>query len=214
LNPRIIDISPPISERLAVFPGDEPYRESVDLDIESGDPVRLTSIRATLHLGSHADAPSHCLQGGAAIDALPLELFYGPCQVVHVRVASGGRVGPDDLPEPVESPRVLFRTDSFLDPERLDEAFAGLSPELVRSLHRSGVRLVGIDTPSIDPYLDPVLERHLAAARLGMVNLEGLVLRHVDPGFYTLVAMPLRLAGAEASPVRAVLVRATPEFPG
>jgi len=214
LSPRIIDISPPISERLAVFPGDEPYRRNADLAIERGDPVRLTSIRATLHLGAHADAPSHCQQGGAAIDALPLDLYYGPCQVVQVAVRPGARIHPRDVAEPIESPRVLFRTDTCIDPERFDEAFASLSPELVEHLHRRRVRLVGIDTPSIDPFLDPVLESHQAVARLGMVNLEGLVLGHVDPGFYTLVALPLRLTGAEASPVRAVLVGTTPEFPG
>ena len=135
--------------------------------------------------------------------------------MIDVSAAGARRIVPSDIAgKRITAPRLLLRTNTFPDHRNWRKDFASLSPELIEDLHDRGVILVGIDTPSIDPYLDARLESHRAAARLGLVNLEGLVLRHVDPGFYTLVALPLRLAGAEASPVRAVLVAATPEFPG
>lgn len=214
MSTRIIDISPLVSERIGVFPGDVPFSRHVSLQLERGDNIDLSSMHTTLHVGAHADAPRHYARGGAGIDTRPLDLYYGPCQVVRVTVARGARILPADVAESITAPRVLFRTDSFPDPNRFDEDFASLSPELVDALHARDVRLVGIDTPSIDPCHDPSLESHQAAARHDMANLEGLVLQHVEPGLYTLVALPLRLEGADASPVRAVLLATTPAFPG
>jgi arylformamidase len=214
MSPRLIDISPLVSERLGVFPGDVPYRRDSSLSLAGGDPIDLSSMRSTVHLGAHADAPSHYVRGGASIHERRLELYYGPCQVVQVQAARGTRLRPSDLPVAIEAPRVLFRTGTFPDPERFDEDFASLSPELIDFLHQRGVLLVGIDTPSIDPCHDPVLESHQAAARHDMALLEGLVLEHVAPGHYTLVALPLKLEGADAAPVRAALVVAETDFPG
>jgi arylformamidase len=213
MSARIIDISPLVTERIGVFPGDVPYRRTTSLAITKGDNIDLSSVHTTLHLGAHADAPSHYRKGGASIETRPLDLYFGPCQVVHVQVERGARIQPRDLDVAIEAPRVLFRTDTFLEPNRFDEDFASLSPALVDHLAGSGVRLVGIDTPSVDPCHDPVLESHQALGRHDIANLEGLVLGHVEPGFYTLVALPLRLAGADASPVRAVLMTASTTFP-
>jgi arylformamidase len=212
MSTRIIDISPLVTERIGVFPGDLPYRRTTSLEIAKGDNIDLSSVHTTLHLGAHADAPSHFVRGGAGIDARPLDLYFGPCQVVQVSVARGARIRPEDIDIAIEAPRVLFRTDTFLEPNRFDEDFASLSPVLVDRLAAAGVRLVGIDTPSVDPCRDPVLESHQALGRHDMANLEGLVLEHVEPGFYTLVALPLRLEGADASPVRAVLVTPATAF--
>ena len=125
---------------------------------------------------------------------------------MKVSVPEGGRVGPGDLAVEIAAPRLLLRTDSFPGPERFGTRFAGLSPGLAPWLAERGVVLVGLDTPSVDPFDDPRLESHLALAEHRIATLEGLVLRDVAPGFYTLVAFPLRLEGADASPVRAVLV--------
>ena len=107
---------------------------------------------------------------------------------------------------PIVAPRVLLRTGTFPDPDAWNADFAALSPELVAWLHERGVRLVGLDTPSVDPQDDRLLESHTAIAARDMAILEGVVLDHVPPGVYTLIALPLKLAGADASPVRAVLV--------
>lgn len=206
---RLIDISPRVSPRVAVWPGDVGYRRDVSLDIARGDNIVLSAVTTTLHLGAHADAPSHYVAGGAGIDAMPLEPYYGPCQVIEVRLGRGARIRPGDLGDldaVVTAPRVLFKTGSFPDPDQFDTNFVSLSPELIEALAGRGVVLVGIDTPSVDPFADKVLEAHQALARTGVVNLEGLLLDHVAPGRYTLVALPLRLAGADAAPVRAALV--------
>lgn len=213
MSERIIDISPLLSERIGVFPGDAPYRREISLRIATGDNIDLSAIHSTVHLGAHTDAPSHYAAGGAGIAARSLELYYGPCQVIHVRIARGTRIEPRHLDLEIEAPRILFRTDTFPDPDHFNEDFASLSPDLVDHLYARGVRLVGIDTPSIDPCRDPVLESHQAVARHDMAILEGIVLGHVAPGHYTLVALPLRLDGADASPVRAVLISRVPDFP-
>ncbi len=205
--PRILDISPLVSPRLGVWPGDVPYAAEWALKIADGANLDLSSIRATVHLGAHADAPRHYSAAGSGIHARELERYYGNCQVMAVAVGPGERVRPRHLHEPVRAERVLFRTGTFPDPERWNSDFAALSAELVEYLWRHGVHLVGIDTPSIDPQEDKILESHSAVAARDMAILEGLVLRHAEPGLYTLIALPLKLEHADASPVRAVLVQ-------
>ena len=205
-GPRLIDVSPLVSERIGVFPGDTPYTREELWRIAQGDLLDLSRISTTVHLGAHADAPSHYRLGGPPIDQRPLELYYGPCQVIDAPVARGGRVRPADLRGEVRAPRVLVRTGSFPDPEAWNGDFAGLSAELVEYLHARGVRLVGIDTPSIDPQHDKQLESHNAVADRDLAVLEGLRLAEVEPGEYLLAAFPLRLEGADAAPVRAVLI--------
>lgn len=204
--PRIHDISPLLSPRIAVWPGDVPYRRTVALALSEGANLDLSSIETTLHAGAHADAPSHFAAGAEGIHAVDLAPYLGPCEVVRVDVGRGERILPSHLSRPLRAPRVLLRTGTFPDPERFDEDFASLSPELVRELHRQGCLLVGIDTPSVDPFPSKALESHQALRETGLRNLEGLVLDGVPEGLYTLVALPLRLEGADASPVRAVLL--------
>jgi arylformamidase len=203
---RILDISPLVHPGLAVWPGDVPFERTVACSMAAGANLDLSSIRTTVHVGAHADAPSHYADGAPGIDARPLELYLGPCQVIAVDVPRGARVRPEDVRAPIVAPRVLFRTGTFPDPDAWNADFASLSPELVAWLHERGVRLVGLDTPSVDPQDDRLLESHTAIAARDMAILEGVVLDHVPPGVYTLIALPLKLAGADASPVRAVLV--------
>jgi len=118
----------------------------------------------------------------------------------------GRRILPADLPGPVQAPRLLLRTGSYPDPTRFNPGFASLSPALVHVLADQGVVLVGIDTPSVDPFDSKALESHQAILHRDLAILEGLVLDAVAPGLYTLIALPLRIPGADASPVRAVLV--------
>ncbi len=205
---KIHDLSPLISPRLGVWPGDVPFSRSVALSMAEGANLDLSSMTATLHLGTHADAPSHYAADGAGMEAVDLAPYYGPCQVVRVAVGRGERVMPSHLHDEIRAPRVLFHTGTFPDPESWNTDFASLSPEVIEHLHQRGVVLVGLDTPSVDPFDSKALEAHQALARTGMRNLEGLVLDQVSEGIYTLVALPLRLANADASPVRAVLIEA------
>ena len=207
---RILDITPRISARLAVWPGDQPFSRAVALSMAEGANLDLSSVTTTVHLGAHADAPSHFLEGAPGIDAVDLAPYLGPCQVLAVDLPRGARILPGHLRDGIRAPRVLFRTGSFPDPERWNTDFNSLSPELVDALHGQGVLLVGLDTPSIDPFDSKALEAHHALGARGMRNLEGLALEGVEPGLYTLVALPLPIEGADASPVRAVLLDERP----
>jgi arylformamidase len=207
----LIDISPTLHAATAVWPGDVGLSRVVSLDMQRGDNLTLSSMTTTLHVGAHADAPSHYARHGADIAERPLELYYGPCDVVHAKVDRGERLAPRHFEAAViTTPRLLIGTGSFPDPDQFSTDFASLSPELVDWLAKLGVRLVGIDTPSIDPFADRELAAHNAVLRNDMAVLEGLVLAHVPAGAYTLVALPLKIAGADASPVRAALVSHTP----
>lgn len=203
---KIHDLSPLISTRLAVWPGDVPFSRSVALSMATGANLDLSSVTTTLHLGAHADAPSHYAAGAAGMDAVDLAPYYGPCQVMRVAVSRGERILPSHLKADLRAPRVLFHTGTFPDPQAWNTDFASLSPELIEHLHTRGVLLVGLDTPSVDPFESKALEAHQALARTGMRNLEGLILDAVPEGLYTLIALPLRIEGADASPVRAVLI--------
>src|SRR4051812_46702269 len=156
----LYDISPPVPPRLAVWPGDTPPGREVLLDMRRGDNITLSTLRATVHLGAHADAPSHYGADAPAIDQRSLDPYLGPCQVLRVQVPRATRITPDMLPGPVRAPRVLLATVTFPDPEAFNTDFAALSPELVEELHRQGVRLVGIDTPSVDLFDSTDLPAH------------------------------------------------------
>lgn len=201
----LYDITPLISAALAVWPGDTPPSREVLLDMARGDSLTLSTLRATVHLGAHADAPSHYGHPAPSIEARPLELYLGVCQVMQVRAERGRRVSLEDLNGEIGAERLLLVTGTFLDPTRWNEDFAGLEPELVDALHGLGVRLVGIDTPSVDLFDSKDLPAHQRFLAHDMAILEGLVLKDVPEGLYELIALPLKLEGFDASPVRAVL---------
>jgi arylformamidase len=201
------DISPVLSPRTAVFPGDTPLRLDLALGFAKGDPIGLSALTTTSHVGAHADAPSHYHAQGADMARVDLEPYFGPCQVVRVKLPRGERIRPEHLAgRPLRAERVLFRTDSFPDPEKWTEDFNSLSPELIEWLADRGVKLVGLDTPSVDPATSKDLPSHQALWRRQVRNLEGLWLEGVEEGVYTLVALPLRIEGGDGSPVRAILI--------
>jgi arylformamidase len=201
----IYDISPVVTTGLAVWPGDTAPSREVLLDLHKGDHLTLSTLHATVHLGAHTDAPSHYDPDGLDMGKVPLEPYLGPCRVIEVAPRPGERVVPADLPDGRLPGRVLFRTDSYPDPDSFNEDFMALSPELVHHLKGAGVLLAGIDTPSIDPFTSKNLESHKACAATGLLILEGVVLGHVPAGDYELIALPLKLDQFDASPVRAVL---------
>jgi arylformamidase len=201
----IYDITPPISVRLRVWPGDTPPSREVLYDMHRGDTVTLSTLRATVHLGAHADAPSHYGADAPTIDQRSLDSYLGPCQVMWVNVSRGVRIMPAMLPRPIQAPRVLLATGTYPNPEEFNEDFAALAPELVEHLHRQGVKLVGIDTPSVDLFDSKELPSHRQFLKHDMAILETLVLKDVPEGLYELIALPLKLVGFDASPVRAIL---------
>jgi len=202
----IIDISPVLSPKTAIFPGDVPLSRQIALDFERGDNLRLSALTTTLHIGAHTDAPSHYHPQGLDIARQELQIYIGQAQVMTVQVGQGERILPQHLPKDIAAPRLLLHTGTFVDPNHWQGDFASLSAELVEFIADRGVFLIGIDTPSIDLADDKLLQSHNAVYRRGLAVLEGIVLDAVADGLYTLVALPLPLEGADASPVRAVLL--------
>jgi len=201
----IYDITPPVSPRLQVWPGDTPPSREVLTDMRAGANLTLSTLRTTVHVGAHADAPSHYGRDAPAIDERPLSLYLGACQVMRVEVAPGARVERGHLPAPVAAERVLLATGTYPDPERFTRDFAALAPGLIDWLADCGVRLVGLDTPSVDLFDDTVLVAHQRCLARDVAILENLALHDVPDGIYELIALPLKLVGFDASPVRAIL---------
>jgi arylformamidase len=214
MNSKIFDITPKISSRLGVFPGDRSFERSVAMSFKKGDHLELSSIHTTLHLGAHADAPSHYSPNGATIEKRNLGPYMGRAQVIRIPgLVSGARIFRKDLTCEVRAPRILFDTGSFQNPEKWNSKFNSLSPELIEYLADQAVCLVGLDTPSVDPEEAKDLISHQALFRRDMSVLEGLYLKDVPEGFYTLIALPLPIEGGDASPVRAVLLPEVQGFP-
>jgi arylformamidase len=199
------DISPPVSSSSPAFPGDTLYTQRWTAQIGPGCPVNVSAITMSPHLGAHADAPLHYARDGVAIGAIDLEPFLGPCRVVHV-IDGGALVRPEDLAHAATGmpPRVLVRT-SRRAATQWSPAFTALDPRTIVWLAGLGVRLVGIDTPSVDPADSKTLDSHQQLLAHDMRVLENLVLDEVPAGDYELIALPLKLIDADASPVRAVL---------
>jgi arylformamidase len=200
----LIDISQPIAPGIPTWPGDTVYRETRLWHLAPGCPVNVAKIEMSSHTGTHADAPLHYRADGAAIGAVGLGPYIGPCAVLDVSGAVD-LVRPADLgPQAIAAPRVLLRT--FRRTPAGWPAFAGIDPAVIGYLASCGVVLIGVDAPSIDPEASKTLDAHHAVDRHGMAILEGLVLDRAAPGRYDLVALPLPFAGLDASPVRAVLL--------
>jgi arylformamidase len=201
----LYDISPPITPDMKVWPGDTPPSREVLMDMKKGSNITLSTLHATVHLGAHADGPNHYGKDAASIDQQALDYYLGPCQVVRAGVKRGSRVEISNLKSQITSPRVLIATGTFPDPRNWNKDFAALSPALVDGLHAQGVITIGIDTPSVDLIDSNHLPAHQRFLAHDMAILEGLALKDVPEGTYELVALPLKLVGFDASPVRAVL---------
>ena len=206
---KIWDISPAIDEHSAVFPGDMAYSQKLHFSLSADCPVNVHSITLSPHTGAHADAPSHYATGEAGVGELDLLPYLGPCRVIHC-LDCGPLVRPAHIAHALEQlpPRVLVRTARTASQSW--ESFTALAPETIALLAAKDVALVGIDTPSVDPADSQTLPSHqqLLAHRLRV--LENLVLDDVPEGDYELIALPLKLMHADASPVRAILRELAP----
>ena len=202
----IIDITPLINSEIAVFPGDTPFSQEFLMSTDKGENITLSKMTTTVHLGAHTDAPNHYAADSGGIDTRSLEYYLGMAQVIEVHIPRGKRIKVVDLKgQKILAPRVLFKTLSFPNPYQWNHDFNSLSAELVEYLAKEKVILVGIDTPSIDLADDKVLQSHMKVHENNMAILEGIVLEHTPVGIYELIALPLKIEGADATPVRAIL---------
>lgn len=204
---RLWDISPPVHAHSPVFPGDARYEQRWAATIAPGCPVNVSTITLSPHTGAHADAPLHYDAEGATVGALDLSPFLGPCRVIHA-IGVSPLVEWQHLEHAIDAqlpPRVLVRTYLRMPIDRFDDALPAYAPQTIERLADLGVLLVGIDSASIDPAPSKSLDSHQVIRRRGLRVLENLVLDDVPEGDYELLALPLKLITADASPVRAVL---------
>lgn len=203
---RLWDISQPLRPGLPVWPGDAAFEARPTWSYGPGVPVNVSAFAASTHSGAHADAPLHYAPDGAPIDQVALEPYLGPCLLIDAR-GQGPLITAafvcTQVPEGTE--RALFRTFDRFPHEAWTDAFTAVHPAAIEALAARGARLIGLDSPSLDPEASKTLDAHQAVLRADMRVLEGLVLDAPPPGAYELIALPLPLAGLDASPVRAVL---------
>jgi arylformamidase len=204
--PRLWDISPPVHAGSPAFPGDTAYRQTWVARIGPGCPVNVSALTLSPHLGAHADAPLHYDEAGAAVGELDLAPYLGPCRVIHA-IGRGALVTWAHLAHALDGlpPRVLVRTYARQPQQAFDDALPAFAPQTLERLADAGVVLVGIDSASVDPAASKALEAHQVLRRRQLRVLENLWLDDVPEGDYELIALPLKLVHADASPVRAVL---------
>ncbi len=207
---RLWDISPPVCASTAVWPGDTRFSLERTWHLGPGCPVNVSKLTLSTHTGAHADAPLHYDTRGHDAANVALSPYLGPCGVVHLP-AGRARVEVVDIERHLDprTPRLLIRTTPRAAIDHFPEGFATVAPAVIEALADAGGVLIGVDTPSLDPVDSKTLDAHHAVRRRGLAILEGLVLDDVPEGRYELIALPLRLVDADASPVRAVL-RALP----
>lgn len=219
--PRFLDITRPFTNTLAVWPGDRKFTYEPLTRRENGRGTNVGGISMSLHNGTHADAFFHYDDSGATIDQLDPSIFLGPCVVLDVR--GRHRIGVASIESAIgrlgvslrDHPRVLLKTDYWQNDEVFPEGFPGIDPPVADYLGSHGVVLIGMDVPSVDPMNRPGgsspssdLLAHHACGRNKLTILESLQLCDVAPDTYELVALPLKIAGADGSPVRAILIDA------
>ncbi len=204
--PRLWDISQTLRPGLPVWPGDTKFSRGRRWTQGDDSPVTVSWLQTTVHAGTHADAPLHYARNDPSIADVGLDPYLGPCRIVDAR-GRGPILTADFVRQAVSRPppRVLFRTFDCFPKDTWIETFTVIADEAIRLLAALGVRLVGIDSPSLDPQDSKTMDAHRAILGADMRVLEGLVLDDVPPGDYELIALPLKLEGLDASPVRAVL---------
>ena len=201
---KIWDISPAVDEQAEVFPGDTAYSQQLHFSLSPDCPVNVNRITLSPHTGAHADAPLHYGSGQASIGELALAPYLGPCRVIHC-IYCGPQVEPEHIAHALADlpPRVLLRTARRASQSWA--SFTAVAPSTIALLATKNIALIGIDTPSLDPASSQGLPRHQQLLAHGLRVLENLVLNDVAEGDYELIALPLKLTRADASPVRAIL---------
>jgi arylformamidase len=205
-----IDISVAVDDGIPTFPGDPAYRRELHASMPDGAICNVSRVDLGAHTGTHVDAPRHFIDGAATVEATPLDAVIGPAWVVDARALTATITAADidRLAIPGDETRLLFRTPNseLWSLPRFSDAFIGFAADAAEALVRRGTRLVAIDYLSIAPFGDPVAT-HRAFLGGGVVVLEGVDLRAVEPGPYELLAAPLRWVGSDGAPVRALLRR-------
>ncbi|AWN23441.1 kynurenine formamidase [Deinococcus irradiatisoli] len=203
-----LDISRALPHNHPNWPGDPPLTITPGARMAQGDSVNTGVINTSTHTATHVDAPWHYADDAPTLDQVPLERYLGACLVVHVPPGEFVRAEVlSGLPDPLP-PRLLLYTGQPARWATFPEDFMAVDPAFVHEAARRGVRLIGTDSPSVDPLTSKTLDAHHAFLDTGLLIVEGLNLSGVEPGEYTLICLPLPLSGVDGAPARAVLLPA------
>jgi len=204
---RFVDVSMPLREGMAAWPGDPEFHRDLALSLDRGDPATVSALRMGSHSGTHVESPAHFLAGGTPIDRVPPDVFVGPARVVAVGNPSCVDAADLEAVDPRPGDRLLLRTANS-DRRLLRGPFAGdfvaLTADAARLLADRGVALVGVDSLSVGRETDG-LETHRVLLGAGVCIVEGLDLSDVAPGPCDLLCLPLRIEGGDAAPARVLL---------
>lgn len=200
-----IDITQPLTNDIAVWPGDLPFTFKISVTKEQTGSVNIGQIHTGVHTGTHIDAPYHFDEHGKKVHELDINLYVGKARIIDV--TGHAIIGKEELDqydlEGVE--RLLLKTSAARDVKHFPERFTVLRENIGTFLKEKGIRLLGTDSPSVDPVDSKSLTAHHSLNQNGIYILENIVLTTIKPGDYELIALPLSIVGADASPVRAVL---------
>ncbi|MDQ0430216.1 arylformamidase [Planomicrobium stackebrandtii] len=200
----IIDISMELSNGTPEWPGDMPFSYELSVTKEQSGSVNVGKLQSSTHVGTHVDAPFHYDDDGIKIDELPLDIYLSKAQVVDVSGLS--TISAADLVSLEEGvTTLLLKTVAWKDRSRFPETWPVFDESIAKWMEDNGVKLLGVDVPSVDPETSKELPMHQAMNRHQRFILEGIVLDDVAEGVYRLAALPLKIKGAEGSPVRAIL---------
>ena len=210
----IWDISQPLRSDVAQWPGDTPFQYQLNWQMSATCPVNVGALSMSPHNGTHADAPFHFDSSGAAIDSLPLGNYIGPAVVIdlegkfsyaHPTITIGDLEHAQS--QIAETRRALLRTQCFPDSTRFPEWIPALDPGAVAWLRELNIVLFGVDVPSVDPIEAKFLANHYALVAGNIAIVESLNLSEIEAGVYQFAALPLKIVGGDAAPVRAILWR-------
>jgi arylformamidase len=213
---RIWDISRTLSEDLAEWPGDEPFHFRLTRTLAESQSVNLGAISMSVHNGTHADAQFHFDGKGETIENAPLEIYLGRAVVVDLAVAFSAPtekhlITVEDLQphaeQIAETSRVLIKTGRWSDSTIFPKQIPVIAADVATWLQKNGVKLLGLDLPSVDEIDSKSLQNHHALAAAGIAIVESLDLSRVSAGIYNLAALPLKIASGDGAPMRAVLWR-------
>ena len=213
---KIWDVSRTLSNAIAEWPGDEPCRFRLTREKAKGESVNLGAISMSVHNGTHADARFHFDTNGESIEKVPLETYLGRATVLDLGQAfldskEKHLITIDDLRPSAEqiaaTSRLLVKTGRWSDSTIFPDRIPVIAADVPAWLQKNGVRLLGLDLPSVDEIDSKSLQNHHALARAGIAIVESLNLSDVAPGIYQLAALPLKIAGGDGAPMRAILWR-------
>lgn len=200
-----IDITQPLTNDIAHWPGDAPFTYETTVTKAQSGSVNIGRITSSTHTGTHVDAPFHFLNDGKRILDLDIDRYIGPCKVIDVSAYQA--IDETALKQTLTSAteRVLIKTALPNHPQRFPEDVPPITPGAAAYMASLGVKLVGVDVPSVDPVDSKELAGHHALFQHDIYILENVMLDHVAVGDYELIALPLALKEADGSPVRAVI---------